>query len=167
MKGFSAQIVDENDQIIGHKKPAEIDFQNDIYRVAALWLTNSKQEILLAQRKYTKNHDPGKWGPAAAGTLEEGETYESNIYKEAQEEIGLTGVKFKKGPKIRIKQPRNYFCQWFLANADKELKDFELEEAEVETIRWSSLESLIDDLNSHPDKYVPSLPLALRYLNIT
>ena len=34
---------------------------------------------------------PEVWGPAVSGTNEEGETYDSNIIKEAQEEIGLTG----------------------------------------------------------------------------
>ncbi len=29
------------------------------------------------------------WGSAVAGTVEKGEDYESNIYKETEEEIGL------------------------------------------------------------------------------
>ncbi|MFA6422790.1 MAG: NUDIX domain-containing protein, partial [Candidatus Buchananbacteria bacterium] len=81
-------IVNENDEAIGHKERNELDF-SDIYRVSGLWITNLKGEILLAQRAFTKNHDPGKWGPAAAGTVEEGEDYETNILKEAEEELGL------------------------------------------------------------------------------
>lgn len=46
-------IVDENDQIIGHKFREEI-VQTDIYRVAALWITNSKGDILLARRALSK-----------------------------------------------------------------------------------------------------------------
>ena len=33
-------IVDENDDVIGHKERGAI-MQDDIYRVAALWITNS------------------------------------------------------------------------------------------------------------------------------
>ena len=57
-------IVDENDNIIGHKKRGTLD-KKDIYRVSALWIQNPKGDILLAQRKFTKKHHPGRWGPAA------------------------------------------------------------------------------------------------------
>ena len=81
-------IVDENDNVIknidaGEKKPGEIS------RVSALWVTSEEGEILLAQRAVTKKRDPGCWGPAVAGTVEEDETYEDNIIKEAEEEIIL------------------------------------------------------------------------------
>jgi len=96
------QVVDENDQLIGYKERSKIDFKKDIYRIGALWLTDGTGQILIAQRKLTKDKDPGKWGPAAAGTVEKSETYESNAYKEAQEEIGLVGVKFELGPVQRF-----------------------------------------------------------------
>ncbi len=136
------QVVDDNDTVIGHKDRLTLDFQKDIYRVAALWITNSKNEVLLAQRKLTKDRDPGKWGPAVAGTLDAGETYETNIYKEAEEEIGLSGVKFKIGPKMRIHEPRNYFCQWFTLELDRSSNSFRLQEDEVEAIKWIVLQDL-------------------------
>ena len=77
-------IVNEEDEIIGHKDRTSLDHETDIYRVAALWLTNSTGEVLIAQRALSKESSPGKWGPAAAGTVEEGETYESNIVKEVE-----------------------------------------------------------------------------------
>lgn len=80
-------VVDDNDNIIGYKSKAAIDKDDLRYRVSALWITNSKREILLARRSYTKRHDPGKWGPAAAGTVEKGESYKDNIKKEAKEEL--------------------------------------------------------------------------------
>jgi len=53
-------IVNDEDEIIGHKERGTL-VKEDIYRVAALWVTNSKGEILLAQRQLGKRHDPGKW----------------------------------------------------------------------------------------------------------
>src|SRR5579883_3197132 len=90
-------IVDEHDKLISTKAREAIQ-PSDIYRVAALWLTNPAGDVLLAQRKWTKKHDPGKWGPAVAGTVNSSETYGTNIYKEAQEEIGLAGAPFARGP---------------------------------------------------------------------
>jgi isopentenyldiphosphate isomerase len=152
------QIVDESDNIIGHKDRGEVDYQKDIYRVAALWLTNSKDEVLIAQRKLTKDKDPGKWGPAVAGTVDEGETYDSNIYKEAEEEIGLTGAKFDLGPKQRVRQPRNYWCQWYTVSLDKNVGDFHIQEDEVERIAWVPMSWLVSDVKANPKKYIPIMP---------
>ena len=79
-------IVNLDDEIIGYKPRSEITSQ-DVYRVSALWIENSKGEILLAQRGFMKRNNPGKWGPAVAGTIDKGESYEENMYKEAEEEL--------------------------------------------------------------------------------
>lgn len=82
------QIVDRNDNVIGKKLRSEIT-KDDIYRVSSLWVFNQNSELLIAQRPMWKKNDPGKWTESAVGTLEEGETYESNLVKEAKEELGL------------------------------------------------------------------------------
>lgn len=48
-------IVNDQDEVIGHKERGTIA-QDDIYRVSALWVTNSNGDILLAQRHHTKKH---------------------------------------------------------------------------------------------------------------
>ena len=123
-------IVDENDKIIGYKKRGTLD-SDDIYRVSALWLTNSKGEILIAQRADNKSHNPGQWGVSVAGTVDEGETYYENIIKETEEEIGLKGIKPKKGPYGRHKGEHNYFYQWYLQEIDMDIEDFVIDKEEV------------------------------------
>jgi isopentenyldiphosphate isomerase len=152
------QIVDQNDNLIGIKDRTEVDFSKDIYRVAALWLTNPDGEVLIAQRKLTKDKDPGLWGPAVAGTIEEGETYESNIYKEADEEIGLTGHKFNVGPKLFIKQPRTLFSQWFFGVCDWPDDKFKIQDNEVE---WINAKQLKQDVQDNPAKYVSQMPIVV------
>jgi len=149
-------IVDESDKLISHKKRAEIT-QLDIYRVSALWITNSKGDILLAQRKFTKKNDPGKWGTAVAGTIEEGETYDTNILKEAQEEIGLTNYSFQKSKKVRISGEYNFFCQWYRLNMDKEINYFKIQEDEVECVKWFTRNELLDEVTKFPAKFLGSM----------
>lgn len=151
------QIVDDQDQLIGLKERNEVDYKSDIYRVSALWLTNSKGQTLLAKRAAVKDKDPGKWGPAVAGTIDEGETYDENIYKEAEEEIGLTGVQFKKGQKILVKHPRTYFCQWYLVTLDRDTDNFVMQEDEVAGLAWVDIEKMKQELKTNPDKYVPAM----------
>ena len=50
-------IVNGEDKIIGYKKRGTLDL-SDIYRVSALWIQNSKGEILLAQRSFDKKTIP-------------------------------------------------------------------------------------------------------------
>lgn len=159
------QIVDENDTVIGLKERSKIDHPKDCYRAAALWLTNSKGQILIAQRHINKDKNPGKWGPAAAGTVEEGETYESNIYKEADEEIGLRGVQFTPGPKTRSKAPSNHFTQWFFGACDISESEFVLQPTEVQAVQWVDKQHLALDIQAHPSKYVPSMLYAFEILN--
>ncbi|SRR6266496_3247655 len=156
-------IVNENDEIIGHKERSTL-VKEDIYRVSALWVTNSKGDILLAQRKFTKSHDPGKWGPAVAGTLDEGETYESNIIKEAEEEIGLKNIKPTRGPNLRVRGEYNYFDQWYTLVVDKSAEDFIIQEEEVEQVKWLTRTELEKELREHPEKYLKGLKWPLENL---
>lgn len=158
------QIVDEQDKVIGAKPRNEIDFKNDYYRTSGLWLTNSQGQILIAQRLLTKDKDPGKWGPAAAGTLEVGETYQSNAYKEAEEEIGLTGITFSLGPKMKFEKPRHCFGQWFTAICDKPAEEFTPQPSEVAQVAWIGSEELIQDVQANPDKYIPTMPVIIKAL---
>ena len=160
------QIVNANDELIGVKERSEIDFQNDIYRVSALWVTNSKGETLLAKRAAIKRNDPNKQGPAVAGTIDEGETYDENIYKEADEEIGLMGVEFTKIKKTRITYPRNYFCQWYSVILDRDPNSFKLQDDEVAEVVWVDVEQMKQELQATPEKYVPAMQQIIEELAI-
>lgn len=149
-------VVDENDNIIGYKD-RELITQSDIYRVSALWITNGKGDILLAQRAFTKSHNPGKWGPAVAGTVEEGESYLENIIKEAKEEIGLENINPKIGPKIRKTGEYNYFGQWFLLKIDKSIDEFVIDKNEVEQLKWLSKDKLLNEVENFPDKFLKNI----------
>lgn len=151
-------IVDKNDKIVGLKERENL-INEDIYRVSALWIENSKGEILLARRALTKAHSPGKWGPAVAGTLEKGETYDSNILKEAEEEIGLKNVKFKKGSKSRILLAGRlrYFLQWYTVKIDRLLEEFKIQKNEVAEIRWFTKEEIKKKIQEDPNEFIYSV----------
>lgn len=114
--------------------------------------------MLIAQRKLTKDKDPGKWGPAVAGTVDEDETYNQNIVKEIEEEIGVNGLDLQQGPHVRITEPRNYFCQWYTSLLDKPAEEFNIQEEEVEQVAWISVDKLKQELQSQPEKYISTMP---------
>ena len=161
------QIVNNQDELIDTKERYDLDYSIDTYRVSALWITNSKGQSLLAQRASTKSSDPGKWGPAVAGTIEEGETYEQNIYKEAVEEIGLEDVKFSKSIKMRFDtNSRKYFCQWYIVEINNDIDSFTRQVEEVDALEWVDTHKLKEDLKANPDKYVPGMEQIVEELGL-
>jgi isopentenyl-diphosphate delta-isomerase len=149
-------IVNEKDEEIGLKERDTVK-QEDIYRVSALWIKNSKGESLIARRGLTKKNNPGKWGPAVAGTVEKGETYEENIKKEAKEELGLENVKFVKGPKTRAYGKHNHFTQWFILKTEKPIEEFKIQKEEIEEIKWISKKELFNQIDSHPEFFLKTM----------
>lgn len=170
-KKLKILIVDKNDEIIGYKERGTLNDEKDIYRVSALWVTNSKSEILLAQRSFDKNNDPGKWGPAVAGTVDEGESYEDNIYKEAEEELGIKDIEFELGPKTstleRLGAKHLHFTQWFTVVIDKNIKDFKIQEDEVEQIKWFSKEEILRINKKNPEFFLTGVKEKVKlFINI-
>jgi isopentenyldiphosphate isomerase len=153
-------VVDQMNRKIGHKDRASLQ-AGDIYRVSALWVTNASGDILLAQRRLNKEHDPGKWGPAVAGTIDEGETYDANIIKEAREEIGVELTTLVRGPLVEVRGPNHYFCQWYSASIDRPADAFVIETAEVERVLWFTPAELRRQLRDYPHRFLDlSVPLA-------
>lgn len=161
-------IVDENDNVIGSKRKDQLS-SDDIYRVARLLIINSKNELLLAQRAFVKEKDPGTWGLAVEGTVEAHETYETNIRKEAEEEVGIILGELELGAKLRRRGKFNHWCQFFIARTDLDVEELALQEEEVEAVRWIDKASLLREVELHSEKFGYRFELILEktlpYLN--
>lgn len=153
-------FVDKDDNVLGYKAKAEFG-PDDIERVSALWITNSNGDVLIAQRALTKKYGPGYWGPAAAGTVEEGETYETNIIKEAEEELGLKNIKPVAGPKFYRETAHKYFCQWFTCVVDLPIETFKLQPEEVAAVKWTNKDALRQAIENKEDKFLSSMAQVL------
>jgi isopentenyl-diphosphate delta-isomerase len=147
-------IVNEQDETIGYRDREGRNI-NDIVRATCLWVLDKNDNILLAQRAFSKEHDPGLWGPSAGGTVEEGETYELNILKEAEEEIGLIGFDFIK--KIKIRVPWGFVCIFDVV-VDHDF-NFIKQDNEVEQIKWFSKEELDLLLKEKPEIFIKNFKL--------
>lgn len=155
-EGDMVTVVNELDEAIGVKDRIKLDYTKDIYRVSALWVMDHEGNILLAQRGLEKRHHPGLFGPAVAGTVDVGETYEENILKEAQEELGLSDIEPVPLYKSFHESEYKHFTQWFLCVVDRNI-DLVLEEGEVASVEWFSQDNLEKELLEKPEKFLPSL----------
>jgi isopentenyldiphosphate isomerase len=129
-----AVLVDMDDREIGHKHLDSID-ERDVVRVAALWITNGKGEILLAKRPMSKRRDPNRWGPSVATMLEKGHTYLGAIKKAAKDEIGLEGFVVTEGKKLLLRVITtfiaNYFCPNWMSRSRSLLNEEEVQDQVV------------------------------------
>jgi len=156
-------IVDENDNIIGVKDKKDRN-PNDIIRITAIWVTDGKGSILLQQRSLNMKNSPGKWGPGVAGTVEEGETYESNAYKELEEEAGIKNVPLIKSKKFFGKSDTGKrFAQLFLCEINKDYK-LVPGENEVEKLKWFSREEVLNFYNEKPEEFPPLMEELIDFL---
>jgi isopentenyl-diphosphate delta-isomerase len=151
-------IVNEKDEIIGYKDRADIDYTNDIFRSASLWVTNSNGEVLLARRSLGKRNDPGKWSEAVGGTVEGNDLYKDTVIREAKEELGIENFEMTIGPKQMLDGSCRCFAQWYVAKIDLPVEAFTIQNEEVDEVVWVPLEQLKLDLNANPDKYIESMP---------
>jgi len=160
-------IVNENNKIIGYKDRDDRN-KTDIIRVSKLWLINSKNEVLIAQRSFNKVYGTGKWSTSAAGTIEKGETYTSNILKEAHEELGIMLKKkdLTVGNSRFVQVDHKYFAMPHLAKCDLLATSFKLQKDEVEQVQWISIPELTDWFNNRLEDFVPSFKISLEDLSV-
>jgi len=150
-------VVNENDEIIGAKERDD-KHQHDITRSAGAWVLNDNKEVLIAQRAVTKVHSPGKWGISCAGSVEEGDTYESCLLKELKEELGIeAGLSDLLPLSHTLKTTSHrYFCQMFVVRKNVPLSDIVVQRDEVEAVQWIAVPALSAWFAEKPSDFTAS-----------
>lgn len=136
-------VVDEQDKIIGHKERPDIT-KDDIYRVSGLALFRPDRTMFIPRRNMEKIHDPGRWQPVAvAGTVDKGETYLTNIIKEAEEEIGLKITDPTLLFKRRVSADWEFFASTFAIKLDISSDDLIVDEGEFMESQWINIDTAL------------------------
>jgi isopentenyl-diphosphate delta-isomerase len=149
-------IVNEQDEILYYKEREETT-RDEIRRIVSLYVFNEKNEVLIAKRHSSKTLDPNLWGPAVAGTVDEGYTYDETVVKEAEEELGLTNIQpiLLKKSFYETHNARRWCARYYVVVNSTE-REFVLEKDEVSEIKWISLLDLESWLGEKPQDFVPS-----------
>ncbi len=110
-----------------------------------VWIKNSDNLYLMQKRVMSKKVDPGLWS-VCSGVVESGETSLKAALRETEEEIGL---------RLSIEDmcllyqnpepdPWGGMVDVWLAKADVEIENLQIQPREVEEVRWFSLPELHD-----------------------
>jgi isopentenyldiphosphate isomerase len=145
-------ILDENGNFTGKALKSEANEKGLWHQAAHLWVYNSQNEILLQLRAPQKKLFPDLWDTAAAGHVSAGEDILTAMLRETDEEIGLRleesdltklGV-WKVKQEVPEQNMLNFeFVHAYLARYDGPLDALKLQEEEVSTIKYMSLDNLL------------------------
>lgn len=117
------------------------------HRTTHVWIINNDNQILCQQRSQLKDTSPGKWEAHFGGHILANEHEEHNAINELYEELGLRITKedlhfFQIYPsKNKLTKHFEYIFNIFW---DGERSNLKLEQEEVETVRWFSIEKLVE-----------------------
>lgn len=124
--------------------------------ISSLWVFNNKKDLLIAERPVGKS-DAGKFTESAVGTVEAGETYETNLVKEAYEELGMRidskdlvyiAKEFYKGKHGQM------FGAMYAVLLDEETPTLNINTAEVPSVEWISYDQVVEELKKDDIKLV-------------
>ncbi|CAK4081026.1 unnamed protein product [Aphanomyces euteiches] len=86
------EIVDLNNNVVGKADRSVMRVFALPHRASYIVIRNSKGDFYVQRRTMIKDYCPGYLDPMAGGVVQAGESYEDNAKREAEEEMGVTGV---------------------------------------------------------------------------
>lgn len=127
------------------------------HKAVAVFIINSKDEVLLQKRSKQKKMWPNTWDITAGGHVLENELGFQTAIRETKEEIG---VELHKNDLIFIGSARssnqkgdiidNHFNEFYIAEKEVDETKLKLQEDEVSDIKWISKEEIIKRIkNNH------------------
>lgn len=163
-------FVDENDIPIGVGTREEAWAKGIHVRIVRAVLKDENGRILSQRRSVEKKSYPNRWTDSASGHVDEGDTYESAISRELEEELGLEAELIFLG-KFASKDTTDgktilEFNAVYEGRIDSSAS-LNLQVSEVSDTRWYELSELKQLMQEDPDSFTPGfIELITRYYNV-
>src|SRR5208282_2515326 len=85
------EIVDKEGKALGVALRSSVHGNPSLlHKVVHVLVFNSSGELLLQKRSLSKDVQPGKWDTSVGGHVSAGEDIYSAVYREMEEELGVT-----------------------------------------------------------------------------
>jgi isopentenyl-diphosphate Delta-isomerase len=161
-------LVNENDQAIGTMEKMEAHEKALLHRAFSVFIFNSKNEMLIHQRAFSKYHSGGLWTNACCSHPRENETAEQAAHRRLEEEMGFDcdiDHQFSFVYKAELDQglTEHEFDHVFTGIYESEIKP---NPEEVAAFKYISISDLKKDLNAHPERYTEWFKIAFKQLDL-
>jgi mutator protein MutT len=152
-------IVDENNNLTGRKEErSKVHSEGLWHREVAVWIINENGDVLLQKRALTKKQAANKWS-ICAGHIDAGETVESSILRELEEELGVKVTidelefLFLEKKKIDFGDSKNNNFQYiYFMKTNMKLNEYKIqveELSEIKYVTFNEFKQII--INKDPD----------------
>ena len=146
IEGYNVEyfdIVDEDNNLTGKTEERNVVHEKGIWhREVAVWIMNENGEILIQKRAANKKQEPNKWA-ICAGHIDAGETVESAIIRELEEELGIkVGIEKLEFISIYKKQNelddiKNYNFQYmYFLKTNLKIENYKIQLEELSDIKY-------------------------------
>ncbi len=160
-------IVNEKDEEIGLEDKIKAHLGEGIlHRAIAIFLFNTKGELLITKRSAKKMLWPGFWDASCCTHPRKGESYIEAGERRLPEELGISCsleylTKFQYQDKYKDIGSENEMCALLEGHCKEDIK-INPNPDEVADFRWISIEELKGEILENADKFTPWLKIALK-----
>jgi 16S rRNA (adenine1518-N6/adenine1519-N6)-dimethyltransferase len=153
-------VVDAADRVVRQERRSIVHAQGLLHRAVHVFVFNPRGQLLVQRRSANKDEFPLAYTSSASGHVGAGETYEDCAPRELKEEIGFEAplqfvVKLPAGP-----ETANEHTVLFRTTTDAVPT---LNEDEVASLTYFSLEELAALLEAEPTAFSPPFRTLLRW----
>lgn len=146
-------LYDKNRNYTGKGKERGERFEPDEYHIVIhLCIFNTQGYMLIQQRQPFKKGWPGLWDITVGGSAMHLEDSQSCAERETFEEIGYKVDLSDQRPFLTVHFQYG-FDDYYIVQADVDIKDLVLQEEEVAKVKWADKEEILTLLDK--DQFVP------------
>ena len=148
-------LVNEQDQQIGIMEKMAAHIVPRLHRAFSIFIFNSKGELLLQQRAFSKYHSPGLWTNTCCSHPQQGESLEAATARRLMEEMGMSCDMHEvftfiyKAP-VGLGLIEHEFDHVFFGYSDDSPV---INTDEVAAWKYMNLDDIEEDMKAHPECY--------------
>lgn len=116
--------------------------EGEYHQIVHAVILNSKDQMLIQRRQPWKKGWPNMWDISTGGCAEAGETSTQAIFREVQEELGITLDLEGKRPAMTITYDHG-FDDYYFFYLDVEIDKLKLQKEEVREVKWATKEEIL------------------------
>lgn len=156
-------LVDAEDREVGTATKMEAHERGELHRAFSVFGVNSRGEILLQRRAFTKYHGGGLWSNSCCGHPRPGESTDDAARRRLREEMDVESpleriFSFRYRAEMAGGLIEHEIDHVFVGRVDEDPRP---DPAEVEAWRWLHAAQIRSELRDRPEAYTPWFERAL------
>lgn len=152
-------VLNEKGKYTGRVESREMCHKDGLWHKAvAVFVINSKGQVLLQKRSPNKKLWPNTWDMTAGGHVLTGEFGFEAIIREIKEELGIdidkeniTFIGSSISSNVKGDIVNNHFNEYYIVNKDIDETKLELQEEEVSEVKWIDKDEIIERVKNNYD----------------